>query len=95
MRSFEEEQLLLDGVTAPTQTVVTPSGDSNFGFTKQPTPGEGVREFYRKQGEQRVIDSLCSKMHNKICFDNFHGGCDHAACYAFFDLIDELKGEQK
>lgn len=31
---------------------------SDFGFTFEPTPGEGVREFYRKQGEARQLDRV-------------------------------------
>ena len=30
---------------------------------------------------------------NRICFDH-QNACDHAACYALFDLIELIKGEQ-
>jgi hypothetical protein len=31
---------------------------SSFGFTQEPTPGDGVRDFYRLQGRQLERDRI-------------------------------------
>ena len=35
---------------------------TDFGFTFEPTPGEKVREFYRRQGEARFLAFVLEKL---------------------------------
>jgi hypothetical protein len=61
MRSFEEEQLLLDGITdvAPGWLLY---GDTAENLVNKSIPGEAVRENYRQQGRdqerERIIKLL-------------------------------------
>jgi hypothetical protein len=35
---------------------------SDLGFIQEPTPGENVREFYRRQGETRIIKQVLFRL---------------------------------
>jgi len=96
MRSFEEEQLLLDGVTDDTLNVLSPSGDTSENLVSQSLPGESVRENYRRQGEARAADRVKAQ----ICFDALEDDdhrCSHhgGKCYELWQLYIELKGLKK
>lgn len=70
---------------------------TDLGFTKEATPGEGVREFYRKQGEarerKRIIKLLDTDFWHHRIWGNPKPTCvqDCPTC----DLIALIKGEQK
>jgi hypothetical protein len=67
---------------------------SDLGFTKESTPGEGVREFYRKQGVLLAV----KRIKDHICFDalqDLNHRCSHhgGKCYELWNLIESLKDE--
>lgn len=95
MRSFEEEQLLLDGITdaAPGWLLY---GDTAENLVNKSIPGEAVRENYRQQGEARAADRVKAQ----ICFDALedddHSCLHHGGkCYELWQLYIELKGLKK
>jgi hypothetical protein len=72
---------------------------SDFGFAKETTPGEGVREFYRKQGADRERERLFGMMlTNKILRIDALGYFVFVNCDTLqVEYLDNalIKGEQK
>ena len=59
---------------------------SSFGFTREDTPGEGVREFYREQGRAQERERIIKLVEDY----DFKPGDDWNG-----DLIALIKGEQE
>ena len=69
---------------------------TDTGFTKETTPGEGVREFYRRQGEKRFTDRAITLLTAKQCFGYIQkAACEHSACYTVQDIIQAFTEGKK
>lgn len=69
---------------------------SDFGFTKENTPGENVRDFYRQQGVALAV----KRIKDQICFDalqNADHRCSHhgGKCYELWKLVVSLEQPSK
>jgi hypothetical protein len=68
---------------------------SNIGFADEATPGEGVREFYRRQGEKRFADIMTIQLVAQQCFDQINNAaCEHQACYMLADILSQIEKEK-
>lgn len=60
------------------------------------TPGEVVREFYRRQGDKRTLERLTQIIKAYICHDEAKDGhCPHGACQQLNDVLHAIKKELK
>ena len=69
---------------------------TDTGFTKETTPGEGVREFYRRQGEKRFADILTVQLTAQQCFDHIkNSSCEHPSCFTLADILKRIEKNKK
>jgi hypothetical protein len=69
---------------------------SNIGFADEPTPGESVREFYRRQGEKRFADILTVQLTAQQCFDHIKtSSCEHPSCFTLAGILKRIEKNKK
>jgi len=56
------------------------------------SPGEPVRNYYRKQGKVETKEQIIAIIEKRICFDHYEKGCDHSDCYALNNVIAIIQG---
>lgn len=62
---------------------------SDLGFTKETTPGEPVREFYRRQGAIRATEAIIEFLYKSDALrDSFFGGDEWAVLYTEDGALD-------